>query len=107
MATKKPLPVGSAKKPVPRIEFWINHLGKYNYRMVGGIYTTPETIGGGANQGFNNWNGVVKNIMSQAAFKGMACFVSKQEVRYYIADSVRNKILFEKFVPVFKVKKPR
>lgn len=97
------------KLPVPHIAWWENHLGKFNYRMVGGIVNDPETIGGGANQGFDSWNGVVKNIKSQAAFKGVNATVTKSAVTYWTVFEAEGKITHRKdhVVPVFKVKKPR
>ena len=87
--------------PVPRLEYWFNHLKKFNYRMVGGILTKPETVGGGANQGFGSMQGMVTNIVSQASFKGVTATFTKEEVKFYAG----SKLLMT--VPVFKVKKPR
>ena len=105
MATKQ---MQSTKKPVPRMEWWINHLKKYNYRMVGGIKGVPETIGGGANQGFASWQDMVVNIMSQAAFKGINASVTKSSVVYWTTFETKGKTTHRKdfVVPVFKVSKP-
>ncbi len=87
------------KYPAPRIEFFRNKKGEFNYHSIG---ANGKIISGGERQGYNRFAGLRDNIITNALFYGVRmAYVEVKDIEQELYPDVWG--LFEDQVSDFHI----